>query len=133
MLPCLHLLCSAEKNNTSLKNKIRALLFSLFALSFLIGFFYSLKVNPVIQFSTLIFATPCLLLFIASFAGEFSLKLKWASVVLLLGIGMSTLVFKRHYYELVFNQSFDTYIKTTDELIKEKGNEKRRGKRKSAG
>ena len=114
---------SAEKNNTSLKNKIRALLFSLFALSFLIGFFYSLKVNPVIQFSTLIFATPCLLLFIASFAGEFSLKLKWASVVLLLGIGMSTLVFKRHYYQLVFNQSFDTYIKTTDELIKEKGNE----------
>jgi hypothetical protein len=114
---------SAEKNNTSLKNKIRALLFSLFASSFLIGFFYSLKVNPVIQFSTLIFATPCLLLFIASFAGEFSLKLKWASVVLLLGIGMSTLVFKRHYYQLVFNQSFDTYIKTTDELIKEKGNE----------
>jgi hypothetical protein len=36
---------------------------------------------------------------------------------------MSTLVFKRHYYQLVFNQSFDTYIKTTDELIKEKGNE----------
>lgn len=112
----------AEKNSSSQNNKIRLVLFLLFALSFLIGFFYSLKINPVIQFSTLIFATPCLLLFIASFAGEFSLKLKWASVVLLLGIGISTLVFKRHYYELVFNQSFDTYIKTTDEMIKEKGN-----------
>ena len=112
----------AEKNNSSVKNKIRLLLFALFALSFLIGFFYSLKVNPVIQFSTLIFATPCLLLFMASFAGELSLKLKWSAVVLLLGIGISTLIFKRHYYNLVFNQSFDTYIKTTDELIKEKGN-----------
>lgn len=112
----------AEKNNTSVKNKIRILLFALFALSFLIGFFYSRQVNPVIQFSTLIFATPCLLLFMASFAGELSLKLKWSAVVLLLGIGISTLIFKRHYYNLVFNQSFDTYIKTTDELIKEKGN-----------
>jgi hypothetical protein len=61
-------------------------------------------------------------LFLASFAGELSLKLKWATVVLLLGIGISTLVFKRHFYELIFNQSFDTYIKTTEELIKEKGN-----------
>lgn len=112
----------AEKSNTSLKNKIRILLFLLFALSFLIGFFYSRQVNPVIQFSTLIFATPCLLLFMSSFAGELSVKLKWATIVLLLGIGISTLIFKRHYYELIFNQSFDTYIKTTDELIKEKGN-----------
>lgn len=111
----------AEKNNSSQKNKIRILLFLLFALSFLIGFFYSLKVNPVIQFSTLIFATPCLLLCMASFAGELTIKLKWTSVILLLGIGICTLTFKRHYYELVFNQSFDTYIKTTDELIKEKG------------
>jgi len=112
----------SEKNNNSQKNKIRVLLFLLFALSFLIGFFYSQKVNPVIQFSTLIFATPCLLLCVASFAGEISIKLKWTSVVLLLAIGISTLIFKRHYYELVFNQSFDSYIKTTDALIKEKGN-----------
>ena len=112
----------SEKNNTSLKNKIRVVLFLLFAFSFLIGFFYSRQVNPVIQFSTLIFATPCLLLFLCSFAGEFSVKLKWTAVVLLLGIGISTLIFKRHYYELVYNQSFDTYIKTTSELIKEKGN-----------
>ncbi len=112
----------AEKNASSQKNKIRLVLFLLFACSFLIGFFYSRNVNPVIQFSTLIFATPCLLLFVASFAGELSLKLKWTTVILILGIGISSLIFKRHYYELVFNQSFDTYIKTTDELIKEKGN-----------
>lgn len=111
----------AEKNNSSLKNKIRLLLFLLFALSFLIGFFYSRQVNPVIQFSTLIFATPCLLLFMASFAGELTTKLKWTSVVLLLGIGISTLIYKRHYYELIFNQSFDVYFKTTNNLIKEKG------------
>ena len=113
----------AEKNNSPQKNKIRTLLLLVFVFSFLIGFFYSRYINPVIQFSTLIFAAPCLVLFITSFAGEFSEKLKWSSVVLLLGVGISTLVFKRHYYELLFNQSFDTYIKTTDELIKEKGNQ----------
>ena len=113
----------SQKNNTSQKNKIRLLLFLLFTFSFLIGFFYSLKVNPVIQFSTLIFAAPCLILFLCSFAGELSVKLKWISIIFLLGIGISTLVFKRHYYELIFNQSFDTYINTTNELIKEKGND----------
>ena len=112
----------AEKDASSQKNKIRLVLFLLFAFSFLIGFFYSRNVNPVIQFSTLIFATPCLFLFMASFAGEFSLKFKWATIFLLLAIGISTLIFKRHYYELVFNQSFDTYIKTTEKLITEKGN-----------
>lgn len=112
----------AEKNKSPQKNKIRTLLLLVFVFSFLIGFFYSRYVNPVIQFSTLIFAAPCLVLFITSFAGEFSAKLKWSSVVLLLGVGISTLIFKRHYYELVYNQSFDTYIKTTNELIKEKGN-----------
>jgi len=112
----------AEKNNSSQKNKIRLLLFLLFSFSFLIGFFYSRHVNPVIQFSTLIFTTPCLLLLMASFSGELSIKLKWISIVFLLGIGISTLIFKRHYYELIYNQSFDTYIKTTNELINEKGN-----------
>ncbi len=80
-----------------------------------------MKVNPVIQFSTLIFSTPCFLLLLVSFVGEVSLKLKWASVVLILGIGISTLIFKRHYYALIFNQSFNSYIKTTDHVIKEKG------------
>ena len=105
-----------------LQYKIRFSLFALFLVSFLIGFFYSQKVNPVIQYSTLIFATPCLLLFAASFAGELNLKLKWIAMTGLLIVGIGTLVFKRKYYDLIFRQSFDTYIQTADQLILEKGN-----------
>ncbi|MES2515671.1 MAG: glycosyltransferase family 39 protein [Bacteroidota bacterium] len=111
----------SEKNNSTQKNKIRVLLFLLFALSFLIGFFYSLKVNPVIQFSTLIFATPCLLLFFASFAREVSIKLKWASIVLILGVGISTLIFKRQYYNLIFKQAFDSYFQSAEKFSNGKG------------
>lgn len=114
---------TAKKNIHSQQNKIRTALALLFALSFLIGFFYSQKVNPVIQFSTLIFATPCLLLCIASFAGDLTLKGKWISMSLLLVIAISTLIFKRKYYELIYNQPFDTYIQAADKVIKEKGNQ----------
>ena len=107
--------------SSKLQNKIRVVLFLLFASSFLIGFFYSLYVNPVIQFSTLIFSAPCLLLFLSSFAGETSLQNKWITISLIAGISISTLVMKRHYYDLIYNQSFDTYIKTANQIIKEKG------------
>lgn len=107
---------------TTPKLKIRIALFSLFSLSFLIGFFYSQKVNPVIQYSTLIFATPCLLLFIASFAKELSYKFKWITISALVIIGISSLVIKRKYYNLIFHQSFDTYIQTANKVIEEKGN-----------
>jgi hypothetical protein len=101
--------------------KIRIALLALFALSFLIGFFYSQKVNPVIQYSTLIFATPCLILFITSFANELNLKFKWAAISILVVIAISSLVIKRKYYDLIFNLSFDTYIQTANKTIEEKG------------
>jgi hypothetical protein len=113
-----------KKNENFLpKAKIRIALIALFALSFLIGFFYSQKVNPVIQFSTLIFATPCLLLFITSFAGDLNLKLNWTAIVLLVVLSIGSLVLQRKYYELIFNQPFDTYIQTANEVVEEKGNE----------
>lgn len=113
-----------KKNESSNPiTKIRFALFSLFALSFLIGFFYSQKVNPVIQYSTLIFSAPCLLLFITSFANQLNMKLTWAAMGLLVAVSVSTLVVKRKYYDLIFNQSFDTYLQTADRTIKEKGNE----------
>ena len=111
-----------EKNNSTKQHEIRLVLLLLFALTFLIGFYYSVKINPVIQFSTLIFSAPCLLLFLTSFAGELSLKNKWISISLLAIICISTLIFKRNYYALVFNQSCDTYIQTADKVAKEKGN-----------
>jgi hypothetical protein len=103
------------------ENKLRLIWLILFTLNFVIGFFYSLLVNPVIQFSTMIFATPCFILFLASFAKEFYLRQRLLTMGLLLAIGISTLIFKRKHFEFIFDQAYDTYVQTTDEIIKEKG------------
>jgi hypothetical protein len=50
-----------------------------------------------------------------------SLKNKWICISLLLIVGLSTLIFKRKYYKLVYNQPFDTYIRIANDIIKEKG------------
>jgi len=112
-------------NKPSNKNylKLRLALFMGFITTFLIGFLYSLYVNPVIQFSTLIFSVPCLLLLMTSFAGELSQKFKWLAGSLLLLVGIYTLIVNRHYYTLIYNQAIDTYVKTSNEVIKEKGNQ----------
>ncbi len=111
-----------KQNLSNNQYKIRFIWFLLFATNFLIGFFYSKYFNPVLQFSTLIFSVPCLVLFICSFANEISAKNKLFFISLILIIGISTLVVKRKYYDLVYNQSFDAYIKTANEISKEKGN-----------
>lgn len=102
--------------------KIKMVLLLLFTSSFLIGFFYSRKVNPVLQFSTLIFSVPCLILFIASFAKDLNTKKQFVVLVIISVVGIVTLVFERQHYDLLFNQSFDTYMRTADVLSKEKGN-----------
>lgn len=103
--------------------KLRLALFMVFISTFLIGFLYSLYVNPVIQFSTLMFSSPCLLIFMVSFAGELSPKFKWLFGSLILFAGLYSLIVNRHYYSLIFNQPIDTYVKVSDEIIKEKGNQ----------
>lgn len=70
----------------------------LFLLPFLIGFFYSRFINPVLQHSVLIFSFPFLLGFIFSFAGN--IPVKWINpmlaVVLISGIVQT--VFVSGYY-----------------------------------
>ena len=113
-----------SKNNSKTHSKIRFVLLALFTFSFLIGFFYSTEINAVIQYSSMIFASPCLLLFMASLAGEAPKKELWIGTLLLIGLGVGTLVFKRKYYDFIFNQSYTLYLKTTNEISKEKGNNK---------
>ncbi len=60
----------------------------LFFIPFGIGFSYSILVNPVLQFSTLIFAAPCLLMFLFSFLkNEVPKK---TTTILVIGILVST-------------------------------------------
>lgn len=71
----------------------------LFLIPFSIGYYYSLFVNPVIQYSTLIFAAPAILMLVFSFVGSNLSKKVSTGLVLLIIVGTSygTIVINRYY------------------------------------
>lgn len=83
------------------------LLFIWFSLPLIIGLGYSLYVNPVIQYSLLIFSFPYLLLLIGSGIE----KLKWWSfypiLTFIIIINVFTLIGNRKHYDIIFKQPFD--------------------------
>jgi Dolichyl-phosphate-mannose-protein mannosyltransferase len=101
----------AKQLQSTKKYRIIALgwFFSLFC----IEYFYSFFVNPIIQFSTLIFVFPFLLIFVFSYFGELSNALKTVVVMAILIIGTSTLVFSRKHFQTFYKQPFEEQIKNT--------------------
>jgi hypothetical protein len=78
--------------------KFRIISLVLFLLPFLIGFFYSKFVNPVLQHSVLIFSFPFMLGFIFSFAGKIPIKWMNPMLVLIMISGIVDTVFVSGYY-----------------------------------
>ena len=84
------------KPKISFVNHVLPLL--LFLTPFLVGFFYSKNVNPVLQNSTLLFSFPFLIVFTFSAWNDEKMNVTKAAVnVLLLGIFFSTVVGKQFY------------------------------------
>lgn len=81
-------LLMAAKFSTELKiTKKRIMLLAFFVMPFLIGYFYSIYVNPVLQFSVLLFAFPFLLIVLFSFWNDAKLKLSTIMVLVALAVG----------------------------------------------
>jgi hypothetical protein len=102
----------------------RFLALSWFLLVFLSGYFYSVYVNAVLQFSVLIFVFPFLLLFLFSFIRESG---KWLNAILVFVIllaGTLSLSLERRYFSLFYKQPYaETYkniIEIQDRLGKDK-------------
>lgn len=74
-----------------------------FGATFLIGFIYSRAVNPVIQYSTLIFAAPLLLLSLFALR---QIRLHWLSFLLILSTGIYSLYADRQHYPLTYQSTF---------------------------
>lgn len=83
-------------------NKFRWIALVWFIVPFLIGYFYSVYVNPVLQHSILIFSFPFLLIFLFSF---FDLK-KWKLNFIMLGVlavvGVYSTVIEKKFYSSQF-------------------------------
>ncbi len=71
---------------------------------FLIGYFYSVYVNPVLQFSMLLFLFPFLLFFIFGWVSKLESQWNGVVVVLILSLGTFSLSVERNHFK-VFEQN----------------------------
>lgn len=103
----------AIKNISLLKSlwKKQLLALMLFLIPLLTAYFYSIYVNPVLQFNILIFSFPFLLLFLFSMIDAKPGIFK-KGLLLLMMVAMSySLIYQRKHYELMKNQWFELSAK----------------------
>lgn len=75
---------------------------ALFLVSFVIGYLYSLIIDPVIQYSVLIFAFPFLLFAFLGILPEMRPKKLTIAVSLILAVNIVSLIFERKHYTLFY-------------------------------
>jgi hypothetical protein len=94
-------------NQNTAFNKFRIIGVSWFIITFLVAYLYSVYRSPIIQYSTLLFVFPFLLITATSFID----KLPKGSIILALALimftGVFTLVFNRLHYIEMYQQGFD--------------------------
>lgn len=99
--------------------KFRIIALVWFFIQFLTGYYYSIKVNPVLQFSVLIFAFPFLLIFLFSLFREMKGTFVTASILLILVAGTFSLVFERKHYMVFYKQPFEKMVTDTYKVLDE--------------
>jgi len=104
--------------------KFRMICVVWFMAVFFIEYYYSLKVNPIIQFSTMIFVFPFLLMFLFSLAGDLSTVFKTTIVSLILVVGIFSLVITRKHFQLFYHQPYQEQVTNTYKILDEIGGEK---------
>jgi len=97
-------------------NKFRILAFSWFAVTYLTGYFYSVYMNAVLQYSVLIFVFPFLLLFIFSSYREASNYFKIAVIAVFMAEAIYTLVNDRKHYQIQYQSAFKEILAATDSV-----------------
>ena len=94
--------------NTDRKIAIRICCLVWFVMPLAVAWAYSLLKEPILQFSTLIFSFPFLIILAFSFFDEtISKKIMTAVVGLVMIIGITSLVIDRQYFYQIYNQGFD--------------------------
>lgn len=107
-------LYSREINKT---NKFRILCITWFFSSFLIQYFYSIYISAIIQYSTLIFVFPFLLIFLFSLFRELNNKQNTVIVFSILLIGTTTLAVTRKHFQVFYKQPFQQQLEATFESL----------------
>ena len=102
-----------RSNDLKIKQKFRIIAICWFLSVFFIEYYYSLFVNPIIQYSTLIFVFPFLLIFLFSLFGELNSRIKALIVIVILITGTYTLFFSRKHFCVFYKQPYQEQVKNT--------------------
>lgn len=81
-----------------------------FFLPFLIGFFYSVYVNALLQFSVLIFSYPFLYFLLFGHIKSLKPSQNLIIVTVILLVGLLSLIFERKHYDIFYNDHFDQVL-----------------------
>ena len=96
--------------------KKRKILLLWFFLPLIVGYAYSVLINPVLQYSMLIFSTPYLFLLFFSVVKDISPTRASLLVILVLFVNILSLVWVRQYYKLFYKQPFEQVVRHAVEL-----------------
>ncbi len=120
------LVVSLIKYNNRIREtqKFRMICVVWFLAVFFIEYYYSLKVNPIIQFSTMIFVFPFLLMFLFSLTGELSTVFKTTLVSLIVIVGIVSLVVTRKHFQIFYHQPYQEQVTNTYKVLDQIGGEK---------
>jgi hypothetical protein len=99
--------------------KKRKVLLAWFFLPLIIGYTYSILINPVLQYSMLIFSTPYLFILFFSVVKNVTPQRAFTMVVLILFVNVLSLVWLREYYTLFYEQPYETVVKSAIQLESE--------------
>ncbi len=102
-------------------NKFRIIGFSWFFITFFTGFFYSVYVSAIIQYSVLIFTFPFLLMAVFSYFRELKILPKSLIVVIIASAGIYTLVFNRQYYKYFYSSGLKEILTESKRTVEQLG------------
>lgn len=105
-------------------NKYRVLALSWYLITYAIGYFYSIYVNAVLQYSVLLFVFPFLVLFLFSFYRDLNPVLKSIIVLLFMPVAIYTLITDRQHYDIIYNSAYKEILIEADRFHKENQSDK---------
>ncbi len=90
--------------------KTTLMFFLWFLLPMVIGYFYSVYRNPVLQFSVLIFSFPYLYFVIFGHSGNLKPLTNLVLVLLIMSVNIYALIFERQHYKLFYNSIYEKIL-----------------------
>lgn len=107
----IYFLSTSSKNRKKGANKFRIISLAWFIISFFTAYLYSVYRHPVLQFSTLLFVFPYLIMLAFSYVANLNTNIKYIFIVGIAFVGIFSLITTRQHYNTMYHQGFDGIVK----------------------